>query len=439
MRPWWRLFPFPNRDELQRAQRERLAALIDRVRASNPFYQRKLAGVAFDARRDPLEQLPLTTRDELQADQAANPPFGTNLSFPLDQYNRFHQTSGSTGEAPLRWLDTPESWSWWKRCWSAVFAAADVDPGDRVMFPFSFGPFVGFWSAFDAAVDLGCLCFPGGGLNTAARVRQILEHGATVVCCTPTYALHMAQTAEASGLSLADSDVRRVIVAGEPGGNIPATRTAIETSWGARACDHAGMTEIGAWGFEDAAAPGALIVNEAEFMAEVIDPETGVPRAEGEEGELVLTNLGRLGSPLIRYRTGDVVRLTRDHDGPPLARAVGGVRGRVDDLLFIRGNNVFPSAIEGILRDVTGVAEFRICVEQRGALRDLTLEIEATPSVEQVRLAEVIADAVRERLCFRPTVRVVPPGTLPRFELKARRVVVRPAGEGNHPPQRSES
>ena len=413
-----------DRPALERLQREKLAALLKCVRASNPFYQRKLTDVPFDAIHDPLDCLPFTTRAELQADQVTHPPYGTNLSDPLDRYTRYHQTSGSAGGAPLRWLDTPESWRWWKKCWAIVLTAAGVTASDRVVFPFSFGPFIGFWSAFDAATALGCLCLPAGGMSTTSRLQYTLDHAATVICCTPTYALHMAQAAAEAGIDLAGSPVRRIIVAGEPGGNIPATRTAIESAWGAQVCDHAGMTEIGAWGFEDGSAPGGLHVIETEFLAEVIDPATGDTLADGSEGELVLTNLGRLGSPLIRYRTGDIVQLQRDQciAGRWFARADGGVRGRVDDLLFIRGNNVFPSAIEGILREHRAVAEFRICVEARRALNELTLEIEPVVGANETELVSAIGEAFRNRLYFRPTVRLVAPGSLPRFELKSRRV-----------------
>jgi phenylacetate-CoA ligase len=262
-------------------------------------------------------------------------------------------------------------------------------------------------------------------MTTSARIRYILDNAVTVVCCTPTYALRMGARAAEEGIDLASSSVRALIVAGEPGGSVPATRGQIEALWGARIYDHAGMTEVGPWGFETTAEPGVMQVFETEFIAEVIDPQTGGPPAESAEGELVLTNLGRWCSPLIRYRTGDRARLTlaAAGDSPPFARLVGGLAGRVDDMLFIRGNNVFPSALEGIIRAVEGVVEFRLRVRRCEAMDELAIEVEPGPGIDGVALARRVASAVRDRLHFGAQVTAAAPGALPRFEMKARRVV----------------
>lgn len=410
------------RSALAARQRERLRALLDALRARNPFYQAKLAGVAFDAPRDPLGALPFTTRAELQADQAAHPPYGTNLTEPLERYIRVHQTSGSSADTPLRWLDTPASWAWFKHCWTTVLRGAGVRAGDRLLFPFSFGPFVGFWAAFESAAEMGLFCLPAGGMTTAARLRYLLDHAATVVCCTPTYALRLADVAREEGIALAPSPVRLLIVAGEPGGSVPEVRARIEAAWGARVIDHAGMTEIGAWGFEPVEQAGGMLVIEDEFIPEVVQPETGDAVPEGEIGELVLTNLGRAAAPLIRYRTGDLVRLRRDANvaGRGWAWVQGGVLGRVDDMLFIRGNNVFPAAIDGIVRSFADVAEYRVDVTRSGAMTELSIELEPAASAAP-ELHTRVANAIRDRLHFRPHVRTVAPGALPRFEMKARR------------------
>lgn len=413
-----------SRAALEREQRARLAAMLAEVCAHNPFQRARLAGVAFDAQRDDLSVLPLTTRAELQADQERHPPFGTNLTYPLARYCRYHQTSGTNGK-PLRWLDTAESWAWWLKCWRHIYSAAGVTAGDRLVFPFSFGPFVGFWSAFEAAAGMGLLCLPAGGMSTSARLRYIVDNQATVVCCTPTYALRMGERARAEGIDLASSTVRALIVAGEPGGGIPATRRRIEAMWGARLYDHVGMTEIGPWGFETTEEPGVIQILETEFIAEVIDPADGAPVADGAEGELVLTNLGRWCSPLIRYRTGDRVRLMRADagGGAVFRRIVGGLLGRMDDLLFIRGNNVFPSALEAVIREVEGVAEYRLRVRRRDAMDELAVEVEPADGADGAAVARRVASAVRDRLHFAAEVCAVAVGTLPRFEMKARRVV----------------
>ena len=398
--------------------------MLDAILPGNEFYRRKFAGVAFRPAVDPLEVLPFTTRAEIQQDQIDSPPYGRILTHPVSHYHRLHQTSGSAG-VPLRWLDTPASWAWWKRCWGIIYAAAGVTAEDRLFFPFTFGPFIGFWGAFEAAVSMGNLSLPAGGMTTKARLRHLLDHQATFVCCTPTYALRMAEVAAEEGLDLASSPVRGLIVAGEPGGNIPATRGRLEAAWGARVFDHPGMTEMGPWGFECVEAPGGLHAMESEFIVELIDPDSGMALPDGEVGELVVTNLGRWCSPLIRYRTGDRARLIRGRCacGRWFARVDGGILGRGDDMLMIRGNNVFPSAVEGIVREFTEVAEFRIEVDQHGAMAELTITVEPAAAAVTTGLAARIADRVRDRLHFAPQVTLAQPGTLPRFEMKARRLL----------------
>jgi len=415
-------------DALVEYQARRLAALLAAVGETNGFYKDKFARAGVDLKGSVLGDLPLTTRAELEQDQAAHPPYGTNLTYAVSQYTRLHQTSGSSG-APLRWLDTAESWDWWKACWSVIYRAAGLSERDRLLFPFSFGPFIGFWAAFESAAALGNLCLPAGGMTTSARLRHLLDNEVTFVCCTPTYALRLIEVAGASGLELAASNVRGLVVAGEPGGNLPATRSRIEAGFGARVFDHAGMTEMGAWSFECTEAPGGMHVMEHEFIAEVIDPTTGKPAGEGEPGELVLTNLGRIGSPMIRYRTGDQVCLTRGRCvcGRWFSRIEGGILGRIDDMLVIRGNNVFPGAIEEIVRAFDEVVEFRIEVDNSTALTELRLRLEPVEDAGEKRatLAQRVAAAVQDRLHFRPLVVLEAPGSLPRFEMKARRLVRR--------------
>jgi phenylacetate-CoA ligase len=413
------------RDELTRLQCDRLAALLGKILPQNRFYARKFAGL------DPadLARLPFTTKAELLADQAAHPPYGTALTYPVGRYRRLHQTSGTSGR-PLRWLDTTESWSWMLDNWVKVYDLAGVRPGERLFFPFSFGPFLGFWTAFDAAGRAGCLPLAGGGMSSGARLRFLLDNEATVVLCTPTYALRLAEAARAEGIDLAASPVRALIVAGEPGGSIPATRARIEAAWGARVFDHTGMTEVGPLAAECVAGPGSLHVLETEFIVEVIDPTTGRPVNEGVEGELVVTNLGRVGSPVVRYRTGDLVKIDRGPCpcGRPWARLAGGVLGRVDDMIVLRGNNVHPSAIQTILHRFAEVVEYRVEVDRGGALPVLRIDVEPHPAAAGDAVAARVAQAVRDELLFRAEVRAVAPGALPRFDMKAQRFVRKNGG-----------
>jgi len=411
-------------DALRAHQWRRLAALVREVVPANPFVTRRWAAAGFAASADlrgwdDFARLPYTVKTELVEDQAAHPPFGTNLAYSLDRYVRVHQTSGTTG-TPLRWLDTQASWDWWARCWGFVLRGVGIGPGDRVFFPFSFGLFVGFWAGFEGARALGAMVVPGGGQDSAQRLAAIASLGATALCCTPSYALHLAEVARERGVDLPRLGVRRTVHAGEPGAGIPAVRARLEAAWGARAYDHAGMTEMGAYGFECPAQAG-LHVNESEFVAEVVDPVTGAP---AREGELILTNLGRAGSPLFRYRTGDRVRVAAGPCpcGRSFLRLDGGLLGRVDDMLVVRGVNVFPSALEGIVRRFAEVDEFQIEVYRRGVLDEVRLlvELDGSPDVPAA-----VGEAVRVDLGIRIDVVPVAARSLPRYELKARRLVRR--------------
>ncbi len=414
-----------DRPGLEQLQRRKLAGLLKSILPSNEFYRQKLEAIDFDPSQDPVSALPFTTRAELEQDQLAHPPYGSNLSFTMERYCRLHQTSGSGGR-PLRWLDTPESWNWWKRCWGIIFSAAGIGPHDKLAFPFSFGPFVGFWGAFEAAASLGLFVIPAGGMATTARLKMILENQVTVICCTPTYAVRMVEVAAEEGIDIANSAVRAFIVAGEPGGHIPATRLRIESAWNARVFDHTGMTEIGPLGFECFENPADIHLAETECIAEVIDPVTTKPVPDGEAGELIITNLGRLGSPVIRYRTGDQVQLTRKQCacGRWSARMTGGILGRIDDMFIVRGNNVFPAAIEAVIRRFDEVAEYNIEVSQNGALAQVKLKLEPMPIViDGAALAERVGRALQSTLSFKAEVQLVAPGSLPRFEMKSKRFV----------------
>jgi len=418
------------RGALEALQGDRLGELLARLQGRNAFYTRKLeaAGVRVGSLRFPrdLRELPFTTKAELVADQAANPPWGTALTEPLDRYTRYCQTSSTTGR-PLKWIDTNESWQWLLECWKVVYRGARVGPGDRIFFPFSFGPFLGFWAAFDAGSQIGALCVPGGGMSSPMRLKLRTSVEATVVCCTPTYALHLVEVAAAEGVSLRESPVRVLIVAGEPGGSIPATRKRIEEAWGARVIDHHGLTEVGPVSFECWEAPGFLHLNEARFLCEVLDPVTLEPVPDGTRGELVVTSLGRSASPVLRYRTRDVVvrRSEPCPCGRSWARLAGGIVARDDDMVNVRGVNVYPTAIEAVLREFHEVVEFRSTVSRSHEMRTLSLEIEPVAGVgDGSALAAAVGKRLREALGLNVPVRTVEPMSLPRFEMKARRFVL---------------
>lgn len=413
------------REVIEARQLARLQSLCNDLLASNPFYGAKLREANLSSGEgiqslDDLRKLPFTTKNELVKDQAQHPPFGTNLTFPMHVYKRLHQTSGTTGKA-MRWLDTEASWQWWGRCWGAVLHAAGVTAEDRVYFAFSFGPFIGFWSAWEGVRQLGALAISGGAHSSEQRLENLLELDATAVCCTPSYALYLAEVAAELDLAeqLWESAVHAVIVAGEPGGSIPNTRDRIQELWGAKVYDHTGATEVGAHGFTCVHQSGVHL-NEGEFIVEVLEPGGDEPT---DDGELVITNLGRVGSPIIRYRTGDHVRINRERCecGRSYVRMEGGILGRVDMMLTVRGINVYPSAIENIVRSFPEIDEFAVEVYSKGHLDEMDVKIEVKEGNPDNTVAR-LRERLRRRLSLRVNVVPVASGTLPRWELKARRV-----------------
>lgn len=397
-----------------------LAKLNDMLAAilpTNEFYARKLAGASFPlASLDELSSLPLTAKGELALDESDR--LGpANLTWTLDRYTRFHQTSGTHGR-PLPVFDTDDDWQWWIKCWQYVLDAAEVGSKDRALLAFSFGPFIGFWSAHDALSARGTMTIPGGGMNSLARLDLIERTEATVLLCTPTYAMHLVEVAEEHKINLAHTTIEKIIVAGEPGGSIPAIRRRIEQAWSARVTDHSGASEIGPWGYADHDQRG-LHVLESQFIAEFLDVETGAPAVEGRLSQLVLTSLGRWGLPVVRYRTGDLVRPVWPQQGPNRFVILdGGVLGRADDMLIIRGVNIYPAAIEQILRSFPEVVEYRLTARKRGEMDELVVEVE-----DRLEQPARIAEELHLRLGLQVEVRLAAAMSLPRFEGKGKRFV----------------
>jgi phenylacetate-CoA ligase len=401
-------------ERLARHQLDRLNVLLQQILPDNHFYAEKLAGLRLPLESlDQLSALPHTYKDELAT--AHRGDLAANLTWPLDRYTRFHRTSGTRGR-PLVVPDTARDWQWWIDTWQYVLDVAGLESKDRALMAFSFGPFIGFWSAFDAVLARGALAIPGGGLSTLARLELIESVGVTALFCTPTYAMHLLEIAEQNQRNAASLGVSRIIVAGEPGGSVPAIRQRLESGWNARVIDHAGATEIGPWSYADSAGNGLHVI-ESEFIAEFLAIETGTPAGEGELAELVLTGLNRPGAPVIRYRTGDLVRPYWDtmHDNR-FVFLQGGVLGRVDDMLVIRGVNVYPTSVDQVLRSFPEVVEYRVTARREGQMDTLAVEVE-----DRLDQPERIRRELRLRLGLRIDVQSVPIGSLPRFEGKARR------------------
>jgi len=414
------------RKALEALQIEKLCSMLEQIYGRNRFYTDKLdaAGIHPDSIQtlDDLKRLPLTSKSELVQAQSDALPFGSNTTFEESAYSRFHQTSGTTG-TPLRVLDTPESWDWWGRCWGHVLAGAGLTENDRMFVPFSFGPFIGFWAAVEGAQKINALMIPGGGRDSLQRLHLMKELGATAMCCTPTYALRLAEVAQESSFDLSEIPLRTLIHAGEPGANVPATKVRIESVWNAKCYDHAGASEIGAHSFECEVQPNGTHVTESEFIVEVLNPETLEPVPAGEQGELIITNLGRIGYPVIRYRSGDLVVLNQQKCtcGRSFARFEGGVIGRADDMVVVRGVNIFPSAVENLVRQCESVEEFRITVTTDREMGNLAIELELSKNANPESARKTVDQTIQNGLSLRPEITLVPSGSLPRFEMKAKR------------------
>ena len=417
-----------DRDKIEHQQLTLLKTLIETCQEGNKFWQQRLNACAVNAQIESLhlfsDKMSFSTKTDFSTDQSDTPPYGTNLSYPIEQYNRISQTSGTTGKV-IRWLDTAEDWQWMVDNWKIIFKSAGITYTDRVIFPFSFSPFIGFWLAFEAATQLRCLTIPAANLSSILRLKMIIENCVTCICCTPTYGIRLGEIAKQAQLTNDLSSVKVMILAGEPGGSLPETRKMLKALWpGVNIIDHHGMTEVGPVSYQCPAQPGKLHILESAYYAEVIDLENQKPVSVGVVGELVLTPLGRLGSPVLRYRTGDLVKLG---DSPCLCGTneitlEGGILGRSDDMVVIRGVNIYPSGIESVVRQFSEIVEYQVIISKQNTLTEITIDIEVLPKIDN---SDVIVAALVKKLkdtfSIRVNVIVAPCDTLPRYELKSKR------------------
>lgn len=433
------------RDDLRALQLAKLRRVVDWAGRS-PHYRETFAAAGFSPGQlqtwDDLRRLPFLSRQEWMDGQDARPPYGTlpvsRLTGGHEPAIRLHTTSGTSGKEPLRALDGRKDWAWAAEMWCYGIWAMGVRPRDVSYMAFGYGSFIGFWGLHYGLEKLGALVVPGGAQPTERRIKQVIDFGATVVASTPTYALRLAQEAAEQGIDLPRSQVRTLVLSGEPAGSIPQTKALIEEQWGAKAYDTAGMTEISTiFMFECSHQPGGAHIIEDHVIEEVIDPRTAEPVGYGEMGERVVTSFGRSTTPLIRYRTADMVvkvPANRCTCGRTFDIYEGGVLGRADDMRLVRGTNVYPRAIESIVRGHPEIDEFQILLTREGIRDEISLRCElhdpARAGVAWPELAGILhkelADA-HEGLNF--GLDLAEPGTLPRFELKARRLVDQRPGD----------
>jgi phenylacetate-CoA ligase len=397
------------------------------------FYSEKLRTAGIASARDAgglarIGELPLTDKAELKATVTSENPIGTHLSAEPSEIVRIYSTSGTTGTPsyiPLTVGDLDD----WVTGSARSYAASGVAAGQRIVSTYNAGPFVA--GAALASFDRIGLChIPVGTGNTERLLRaiELLKPEAAVL--TPSYAAHLVETAGERGLDLRSSSVRRVLVAGEPGGGEPAFRAKLEEGWGARVTEAMGIGDIGIslWG-ECEEQEGMHLGARGFVHPEVVDPETGsaLPLQDGASGELVLTHLRHRAAPLLRFRTRDHVEVRMSPC--PCGRTAPRVRcvGRTDDMLIVRGVNVFPSAIRDVVGAFAPIVSGHIRVKPRGAgvkqEPPLPVAVELARGAEaDAGLAAEIRDRLRDVLVVQTRVELVPWGSLARSEYKARLV-----------------
>jgi len=375
-----------------------------------------------------IRHVPKVEKAMMQNIQRKAPfPYGDALCVPLEEVAEFRQTSGTTGQ-PVYQPDTWADWEWWAECWSYILWAQGYRARDRVFIPFGYNVFVAFWAGHYAAEKIGCEVVPGGVLDTQARILKIQELQATAFMATPTYVLGMADTARNKmGIEPSRLGISKITCAGEPGASIPSTKQRMEKAWDAKVYDHAGATEIGAWSYECRAQPGGMHVNEACFLVEIEDIETGeIIEAPGRQGKMVITALDRMAQPCIRFDAKDVIMWA---DEPcPCGRTFrlikGGVLGRADDITKVKGVLLAPSAIEEVVRGINGLGdEYEVIVDKKGDIDRIKLKVELLPGQDgQVKSIEAnLKDQLRLKTNLGYKLEFHTYGTLPRYDVKARR------------------
>ncbi|MEJ2726052.1 MAG: AMP-binding protein [Deltaproteobacteria bacterium] len=375
-----------------------------------------------------VRRVPTVEKSMMRDIQRKDPfPYGDALCVPIEEVSNFRQTSGTTGQ-PVYQPDTWQDWEWWAECWSFILWAQGYRPTDRVFVPFGYNIFVAFWAGHYAAEKIGAEVVPGGVLDTQARILKIQELRCTAMMATPTYVLGMADTAKSKmGIDPAGLTIKKITCAGEPGASIPTTKKRMEEAWGAKVYDHAGATEIGAWSYECDEQPGGLHVNEAFFLVEIQDPETGEYIEEpGRRGKMIITALDRFAQPCVRFDSKDVIEWSEEPCpcGRTFRVIKGGVIGRADDITKVKGVLLSPSAIEEVVRGIQGLSdEFEVVVDKVGDIDRITLKIEILKGREgeRQRMEGELKDQLRLKTNLGYVLEFHDHGTLPRYDVKAKR------------------
>ncbi len=426
------------RERLAALQLQRLRALVDYAYHYSPFYRERFDRIGLRPEHirtldDFKQKVPITDKNDFLALQPTAPPYGPTLAIPQEFVAQHGETSGTTGvplAIPFSMYDTIR----YGESWVYGYWAIGIRPSDSFYFAYSWGLFMGFWSAYWGVRRLGCRVISGGGRDTRGHVETILRLKPTVVICTPSYALRIASVAAEMGVDLRNSSVRFTYHAGEPGPTaLPALRKQIEEAWGAVAGENYGIAEIDALGMSCTEGDGVHI-NEMNTFTWAMDPATGKEVAEGEVGENIVTSVANTSQVLLNYRSHDLVRLRLSCPcGRTWAKLDGTVLGRTDHMVTLRGTNVYPTAVQNVLAATPGVSSFYELVLTRGQGGDvMTVRFEPVaevPEAERDALGHALGERIRSALGVRLEVEPLAPGALPRYDAKSRRVVDRRPNE----------
>ena len=416
------------REEIAALQCYRLIRMVRRVYENVPFYRKKLDEMGIqpgDIRTlDDLRRLPFTYKQDLRD----NYPYGL-FAVPRAQLARIHASSGTTGKQTVVGY-TQNDLKIWGEITARALSAAGVTAEDFVHISYGYGLFTGGLGLHEGATTLGASVIPVSTGNTKRQIQIMQDFGSNCLCCTPSYAMHIAETMQQMGVDPSSLKLRAGVFGAEPW--TEAMRRRIEEMMRIKAYDIYGMSELMGPGVAyECSAQDGMHINEDHFIVEVIDPETGEPVPDGEKGELVFTCISKEALPLIRYRTRDISAVTREKCscGRTFLR-MKKPQGRTDDMLIIRGVNVFPSQVESVLLGFDFVTpNYQITVSREGALDSVRIDVEMAEGVafdtvrEVESRARMLRSAIEQVLNIAATVRLVPPGTLERSEGKARHVV----------------
>ncbi len=425
---WNQKYECMDRKELETIQLERLRSLVEKLYNRLPFYKRKLdkAGIKphqIKSLKD-LKILPFTTKDELRQGY----PYGL-FTAPLERIIEFHISSGTTGK-PVVGGYTKKDIEIWSEVMARALTSAGCTSKDIVHNAYGYGLFTGGLGVHYGAQKIGAKTIPVSGGQTKRQIMIMKDFTSTILACTPSYALHIAETAEEMGEDPTKLPVRVGVLGAECWSEN--MRQEIEKKLGILALDIYGLTEIiGPGVAQECEQKEGLHIYEDHFLPEIIDPETLENLPEGEEGELVITTLTREGTPLLRYRTRDITSINyqKCKCGRTIAR-ISRIKGRTDDMLIIRGVNIFPSQIENILMQIEETEpHYQLVLERKKGLDELTVEVETTPEIffdEIKKLEEIetrIAKGIEENLGLRVNVRLVEPKSIERTVGKAKRLI----------------